>query len=111
MNILNSLNFPNAALMFIGLKDWEERKAPELHASGLLAAADFAAAAAGVRDHDAEERDRADVNGRRGLAAFDLLDKKLCGEWEGLPKCPEDESGMYEKYVKEHPTSPKNAEA
>lgn len=44
-------------------------------------------------------------------AAFDLLDKKLCGEWEGLPKCPEDETGMYEKYVKEHPTSPKNAEA
>ncbi len=35
MNILNSLNFPNAALMFIGLKDWEERKAPELHASAL----------------------------------------------------------------------------
>ena len=45
------------------------------------------------------------------LAAYELLDKKLCGEWEGLPKCPEDESGMYEKYVKEHPTSPKNAEA
>jgi HAE1 family hydrophobic/amphiphilic exporter-1 len=35
MNILNSLNFPNAALMFIGLKPWEERKAPELHASAL----------------------------------------------------------------------------
>jgi hypothetical protein len=45
------------------------------------------------------------------LAAFDLLDKKLCGEWEGLPKCPEDESGMYEKYVKEHPNSPKIGEA
>jgi HAE1 family hydrophobic/amphiphilic exporter-1 len=35
MNILNSLNFPNTALMFIGLKPWEERKAPELHASAL----------------------------------------------------------------------------
>ena len=35
MNILNSLNFPNAALMFIGLKPWEERKAPHLHASAL----------------------------------------------------------------------------
>src|SRR5204862_7163607 len=35
MNILNSLNFPNAALMFVGLKPWEERKAPELHASAL----------------------------------------------------------------------------
>ena len=33
MNILNSLNFPNAALMFVGLEPWEERKAPELHAS------------------------------------------------------------------------------
>ena len=36
MNILNSLNFPNAALMFIGLKDWEERKDPSLHASALV---------------------------------------------------------------------------
>jgi HAE1 family hydrophobic/amphiphilic exporter-1 len=35
MNILNSLNFPNAALMFVGLEDWEERKTPELHASAL----------------------------------------------------------------------------
>jgi hydrophobe/amphiphile efflux-1 (HAE1) family protein len=35
MNILNSLNFPNAALMFVGLKPWEERKAPEQHASAL----------------------------------------------------------------------------
>src|SRR5688572_30739457 len=36
MNILNSLNFPNAALMFVGLKDWEERKDPALHASALV---------------------------------------------------------------------------
>jgi HAE1 family hydrophobic/amphiphilic exporter-1 len=35
MNILNSLNFPNCALMFVGLKPWDERKAPELHASAL----------------------------------------------------------------------------
>jgi HAE1 family hydrophobic/amphiphilic exporter-1 len=35
-NILNSLNFPNTACMFIGLEPWEERKAPELHASGIL---------------------------------------------------------------------------
>ena len=35
MNILNSLNFPNAALMFVGLKDWEERKAPHLHSSAI----------------------------------------------------------------------------
>ncbi|MEO7099539.1 MAG: multidrug efflux RND transporter permease subunit [Luteolibacter sp.] len=37
MNILNNLNVPNAALMFIGLDDWEERKAPELHAKELAA--------------------------------------------------------------------------
>ncbi|MGZ5508459.1 MAG: efflux RND transporter permease subunit, partial [Limisphaerales bacterium] len=35
MNIMNSLNFPNTALMFVGLKDWEERKAPALHASAI----------------------------------------------------------------------------
>src|SRR5215471_17803287 len=35
MNILNSLNFPNSALMFVGLQPWEERKKPELHASAL----------------------------------------------------------------------------
>jgi HAE1 family hydrophobic/amphiphilic exporter-1 len=35
MNILNSLNFPNAALMFVGLKDWKERAAPHLHASAI----------------------------------------------------------------------------
>lgn len=35
MNILNSLNVPNAALMFVGLEPWEERKSPELHAKGI----------------------------------------------------------------------------
>src|SRR5512137_3005729 len=35
MNILNSLNVPNAALMFVGLEPWEERKRPERHASAL----------------------------------------------------------------------------
>ena len=38
MNILNNLNVPNAALMFIGLDDWNERKAPELHAKEIAAA-------------------------------------------------------------------------
>ena len=37
MNILNSMNFPNAAVMFVGLKPWEERKAPALHASAITA--------------------------------------------------------------------------
>ncbi|HNQ89797.1 MAG TPA: multidrug efflux RND transporter permease subunit [Verrucomicrobiota bacterium] len=34
-NLLNSLNAPNAALMFIGLEDWEKRKAPELKADAI----------------------------------------------------------------------------
>jgi len=35
MNILNSLNFPNSALMFVGLKDWKERKDPAQHAKAI----------------------------------------------------------------------------
>jgi hypothetical protein len=45
------------------------------------------------------------------LAAYDLLDNKLCGDWQGLPKCPEMESGLYEKYAQRYPDSPKAAEA
>lgn len=40
------------------------------------------------------------------LAAFHLLDNKLCGDWQGSSKCPEKEAETYEKYVKEHPQSP-----
>jgi HAE1 family hydrophobic/amphiphilic exporter-1 len=35
-NVLNSLNFPNSAMMFIGLEPWEERKSPALHANALV---------------------------------------------------------------------------
>lgn len=45
------------------------------------------------------------------LAAYHLIDNKLCGEWEGLPKCPEMEATLYMKYAEEHPQSPKNPEA
>jgi hypothetical protein len=45
------------------------------------------------------------------LASYAKIDNKLCGDWQGLPKCPEKESEMYETYVKEHPQSPKAAEA
>ncbi|MBZ5654481.1 MAG: hypothetical protein LAO56_04285 [Acidobacteriia bacterium] len=45
------------------------------------------------------------------LAAFHLLDNKLCGDWQGSPKCPEKETEVYEKYVKEHPQSPSSPEA
>jgi hypothetical protein len=45
------------------------------------------------------------------LAAFELLDNKLCAEWRGLADCPTKESALYEQYAKEHPKSPKAAEA
>jgi len=45
------------------------------------------------------------------LAAFHLIDNKLCGDWQGSSKCPEKEADIYEKYVKEHPESPAAPEA
>jgi hypothetical protein len=45
------------------------------------------------------------------LAAFHLIDNKLCGDWEGASKCPEKESEIYEKYASEHPQSPAAPEA
>lgn len=45
------------------------------------------------------------------LAAFHLLDNKLCGDWQGASKCPDKEAELYEKYVKEHPESPAAPEA
>lgn len=45
------------------------------------------------------------------LAAFRLIENKLCGEWEGLAKCPEKETEIYETYAKEHPQSPAAPEA
>ena len=45
------------------------------------------------------------------LAAYHLIENKLCGDWAGDTKCPEKESELYEKYVRQHPQSPKAAEA
>jgi hypothetical protein len=45
------------------------------------------------------------------LAAFHLIDNKLCGEWQASSKCPEKEAEIYEKYASEHPQSPALAEA
>jgi hypothetical protein len=45
------------------------------------------------------------------LAAFTLLDNKLCGDWEGTSKCPNKESEMYEKYADDRPQSPAAPEA
>lgn len=44
-------------------------------------------------------------------AAFDLIDQKLCGDWQGLPKCPEMETQLYLKYAEHYPDGPKSAEA
>lgn len=45
------------------------------------------------------------------LASFQLLDNKVCGDWQGVAKCPEKEASMFEKYANEHPQSAKAAEA
>jgi hypothetical protein len=45
------------------------------------------------------------------MGAFLEIDNKLCGDWQGSTKCPEKESSIYEKYVADHPDSPKAAEA
>ena len=45
------------------------------------------------------------------LAAFHLLDNKLCGDWQGNSKCPNKEADFYEKYVADRPQSPSAPEA
>lgn len=45
------------------------------------------------------------------LAAFHLIENKLCGDWQSASKCPDKEADMYEKYAKEHEQSPAAAEA
>ena len=45
------------------------------------------------------------------LAAFDLLEGKMCPEWRGQSECPQKESALYEQYAREHAQSPKAAEA
>jgi hypothetical protein len=45
------------------------------------------------------------------LAAFELIDNKLCGDWQGTTQCPEKESEVYEKYAQEHPDGPRTAQA
>jgi outer membrane protein assembly factor BamD (BamD/ComL family) len=45
------------------------------------------------------------------LAAWDMLDNKICGDWQGSTECPEKEAELYEKYAQEHPDSSKAPEA
>ena len=45
------------------------------------------------------------------LAAWDLLDNRVCGSWQGDPRCPSKEAALYEDYATAHPKSPRVAEA
>jgi hypothetical protein len=45
------------------------------------------------------------------LAAYLLIDNKLCGDWQGTEKCPEKEVEAYEKYAAEFPDGPRTAQA
>jgi outer membrane protein assembly factor BamD (BamD/ComL family) len=45
------------------------------------------------------------------LAAFHLIENKLCGDWQAASKCPDKEADTYEKYAKEHEQSPAAPEA
>lgn len=45
------------------------------------------------------------------LAAYHLIENKVCGDWGGDTKCPEKETEIYEKYAREHSQSPKAPEA
>ena len=45
------------------------------------------------------------------LAAFTVLDNKMCGDWKGASRCPEKEADIYEKFANEHPQSAKAPEA
>src|SRR6185369_4825105 len=44
-------------------------------------------------------------------AAFQLIENKLCGDWQGSVKCPDKEADTYEKYAADRPQSPKAVEA
>jgi hypothetical protein len=45
------------------------------------------------------------------MAAYELIDNKLCGDWQGSEKCPEKEAEYYEKFAQEYPDGPRTAQA
>jgi hypothetical protein len=45
------------------------------------------------------------------LAAWDMIDNKICGDWQGTTKCPEKEAEIYQKYADQRPNSPKAPQA
>jgi outer membrane protein assembly factor BamD (BamD/ComL family) len=65
-----------------------------------------------IDDSELKKLEKAYPNSKwADLAAWDMLDNKVCGDWQGSPKCPEKESGMYQKYAEDHPNSPRAPEA
>lgn len=45
------------------------------------------------------------------FAAYDLIDNKLCGDWQGLAQCPEKEADIFLKYADDYPDGPRTARA
>jgi hypothetical protein len=45
------------------------------------------------------------------FAAYDLIDNKLCGDWQGSTQCPEKEADQYLKYAGDYPDGPRTAQA
>jgi hypothetical protein len=45
------------------------------------------------------------------LAAYDMIENKLCGDWQGSEKCPEKEAEYYAHYGDDHPDSIRAPEA
>jgi hypothetical protein len=45
------------------------------------------------------------------MAGFEMLDNKMCGDWQGQEKCPEREAEIYEKYAAEHQNGARTAAA
>ncbi len=44
-------------------------------------------------------------------AAYELIDNKLCGDWQGAEKCPEKEASYYTEFADRYPDSPRAAQA
>ncbi len=45
------------------------------------------------------------------FAAYELIDNKLCGDWQGSEKCPEKEATYYAEFADKYPDSPRAAQA
>jgi len=76
-----------------------------------------------AREKHAYEREQMDEDALRkviktypktrwaAFAAFELIDNKLCGDWQGSTDCPEKEAEIYIKYADEYPDGPRTAQA